>query len=77
MNRVTRVLFAAATVFTVSACASALRSQFANPVVELKDIRLRGIGLQGGSFDLVLEVCNVKSGHIIVIISSVDVPTQI
>jgi len=58
MNRVTRVLFAAATVFTVSACASALRSQFANPVVELKDIRLRGIGLQGGSFDVVLDVYN-------------------
>ena len=39
-------------------CSSLVRSQFANPVVELKDVRLRGIGLQGGSLDVVLDVYN-------------------
>ena len=39
-------------------CATLGRSAFANPVVELKDVRLRGIGAQGGSLDLVLEVYN-------------------
>ena len=58
MNRMTKVLLGAASVLVVSGCASALRNQFANPVVELKDIRLRGIGLQGGSFDVVLDVYN-------------------
>ena len=40
------------------ACATLGRSGFANPVVELKDVRLRGIGAQGGSLDLVLDVYN-------------------
>ena len=39
-------------------CSGFVRSQFANPVVELKDVRLRGIGLQGGSIDVVLDVFN-------------------
>jgi LEA14-like dessication related protein len=39
-------------------CSSFIRNQFANPVVELKDVRLRGIGLQGGSLDVVLDVFN-------------------
>lgn len=42
----------------VSACAGFLRTEFGTPVVELKDVRLKGIGIQGGSMDLVLDVYN-------------------
>jgi LEA14-like dessication related protein len=48
------VLFA----FALSACASLGRSVFATPTVELKDIRMKAIGLQGGSMDIILEVNN-------------------
>lgn len=41
-----------------AACASMGRSTFATPVVELKDVRVKGIGLQGGSLDLILDVYN-------------------
>ena len=34
------------------------RSVFATPIVELKDVRLRAIGLQGGSMDIILDVMN-------------------
>ena len=43
---------------SVSACAGFMRTEFGTPVVELKDVRVRGIGLQGGSLDLVLDVYN-------------------
>lgn len=58
MNKMTKALLGVAGVLVMGACASTMRNQFANPVVELKDIRLRGIGLQGGSFDVVLDVYN-------------------
>ena len=41
-----------------AACASLGRSVFATPMVELKDVRMKGIGLQGGSLDIILEVFN-------------------
>jgi LEA14-like dessication related protein len=44
--------------FALSACASLGRSVFATPTVELKDIRMKAIGLQGGSMDIILEVNN-------------------
>lgn len=39
-------------------CARLARQAFQNPVVELKDVRVKGIGLQGGSLDVVLDVYN-------------------
>jgi LEA14-like dessication related protein len=51
---------AAALIATAAAvgCASLGRASFGTPTVELKDIRVRGIGLDGGSVDLVLDVYN-------------------
>jgi len=39
-------------------CASVARNAFAEPVVTLRDVRLQGVGLTGGSFDVVLSVYN-------------------
>lgn len=52
------VIAAAALVLGVVGCARLARSAFQNPVVELKDVRVKGIGLQGGSLDVVLDVYN-------------------
>jgi LEA14-like dessication related protein len=41
-----------------SGCTAFARQAFRTPTVELKDIRVRGIGLDGGSLDLVLDVYN-------------------
>jgi LEA14-like dessication related protein len=46
------------TVFLFAACASLGRSMFATPAVTLKDIRMKAIGLQGGSMDIILDVTN-------------------
>jgi LEA14-like dessication related protein len=50
------ILFAAA--FGATACASMQRASFRTPTVELRDVKLRGIGLEGGALDLVLDVYN-------------------
>ncbi|MDH5234426.1 MAG: LEA type 2 family protein [Gemmatimonadota bacterium] len=39
-------------------CRSLARQAFADPVVEVKDVRVRSIGLQGGSLDVILDVYN-------------------
>jgi LEA14-like dessication related protein len=44
--------------FALAACATLGRSVFATPTVELRDVRMKAIGLQGGSMDIVLEVTN-------------------
>ncbi|MEX2181763.1 MAG: LEA type 2 family protein [Gemmatimonadaceae bacterium] len=41
-----------------SGCRTLARAAFANPVVEVKDVRVTSIGLQGGSVDVVLDVYN-------------------
>jgi LEA14-like dessication related protein len=41
-----------------SACSAVARSTFGTPTVQLKDVRVKGIGLNGGSLDLVLDVYN-------------------
>ena len=51
-------LFALSSLGSLSACAGFLRTEFGTPIVELKDVRLKGIGIQGGSMDLVLDVYN-------------------
>jgi len=45
-------------VAVVSGCATLARQAFSNPVVTVKDVQVKGIGLQGGSLDLVLDVYN-------------------
>jgi LEA14-like dessication related protein len=43
---------------SAAACASLGRSVFSEPVVTFKNIRVNGIGLDGGSLDVVLNVYN-------------------
>jgi LEA14-like dessication related protein len=40
------------------ACHALGRSSFANPIVELRDVRLRGVGMEGGTLDVILDVYN-------------------
>lgn len=42
----------------LAGCATLARSAFATPTVELKDIRMKAIGFQGGSMDIILNVTN-------------------
>lgn len=42
----------------VTGCARMARQAFLNPVVELRDVVVKGVGLQGGSLDVVLDVYN-------------------
>lgn len=42
----------------VSACATLARQAFANPIVEVRDVRVRNIGLAGGTVDVILDVQN-------------------
>ena len=44
--------------FALTACASLGRHLFDTPTVELKDIHMKAIGLQGGSMDIILSVDN-------------------
>lgn len=46
------------TVVGVAGCKTLARQAFANPVVEVKDVRVKGVGMQGGSLDVVLSVQN-------------------
>ena len=39
-------------------CATLLKQAFVEPVVTLKNVRLAGLGLQGGNIDVVLNVYN-------------------
>jgi LEA14-like dessication related protein len=50
---------AASAAFAMGAGCSALgRAAFENPVVHLRDVRVRGVGLTGGSLDVLLSVYN-------------------
>ena len=55
-----RRMFAGVTLLlaAVAGCQSLARQVFANPVVEVKDVRVKGFGLQGGSLDVILDVYN-------------------
>ncbi len=62
-----RIAFAAAAAVLVlgaAGCARMARSAFQNPVVELKDVVVRGVGFQGGSLDVILDVENLNSYRI-------------
>ncbi|GJG88429.1 hypothetical protein tb265_36100 [Gemmatimonadetes bacterium T265] len=42
----------------IAGCATLGRQVFNTPIVSFKDVRLNGVGLQGGSVDVVLNVYN-------------------
>ena len=58
MRKLALVGLAAMASFGAYGCASIGRNAFAEPVVTLKDVKLQGIGMTGGSFDVVLSVYN-------------------
>ena len=52
------VVIATSLLLGLTACAAMTRSSFQNPTVELKDIVVKGVGLNGGSLDVLLDVYN-------------------
>jgi LEA14-like dessication related protein len=57
--RRTKLVAAALAVFAIAGCASlGLGGAFQQPVVTFKDLRVRGLGLSGGSLDAYLNVYN-------------------
>jgi len=42
----------------LAGCATLARQAFQNPIVNLRDVNVRGLGLSGGSLDVVLSVYN-------------------
>ncbi|HJU69165.1 MAG TPA: LEA type 2 family protein [Gemmatimonadaceae bacterium] len=58
MRKLALVGLAATVAVGAYGCASVARNAFAQPVVTLRDVKLQGIGLTGGSFDVVLSVYN-------------------
>jgi LEA14-like dessication related protein len=45
-------------------CAALSRQAFRTPTVELRDVRIRSLGLEGGSLDLILSVHNPNAYRI-------------
>ncbi len=52
------MIVAATMLVAATGCRTLARQAFANPVVEVKDVLVKGVGLQGGSLDIVLDVYN-------------------
>lgn len=52
------VVLSAVTLATAAGCATIARQAFQEPVVSVRDVRLNGIGLTGGSVDVALNVYN-------------------
>ena len=52
------VVLAASAALAGAGCSTLGRAAFQQPVVNLKDVRIRGIGLTGGSLDVLLSVYN-------------------
>ena len=57
MRRLALVV-AGSAALAVGACSMLGKAAFQQPVVELKDVRVRGLGLTGGSLDVLLSVYN-------------------
>ena len=51
-------LLAASALMVGAACSTLGRAAFQNPIVHLRDVRIRGVGLTGGSVDVLLSVYN-------------------
>lgn len=52
------LVVALALVTAAAGCKTLARQAFTNPVVEVKDVKVKGIGPQGGSLDVILDVYN-------------------
>ena len=52
------VAVAASVAIGVAGCSALGRQAFKEPVVNLRDVKIRGIGLNGGSLDVLLNVYN-------------------
>ena len=58
IRRRTKLAAAALAVFAIAGCATLGMGGFKEPVVTFKDLRVRGLGLTGGSLDAYLNVYN-------------------
>jgi LEA14-like dessication related protein len=59
MRKLFRVMSVTTALATAAVgCSTIGRAAFQNPVVHLRDVRVRGIGLNGGSLDVLLNVYN-------------------
>lgn len=58
MKRIALVVAASAALLAGAGCSALGRAAFQNPVVHLRDVRIRGLGLTGGSLDVLLNVYN-------------------
>jgi LEA14-like dessication related protein len=59
MRNLFRVMSVTAALATVAVgCSTIGRAAFQSPIVRLRDVRVRGIGLTGGSLDVLLNVYN-------------------
>ncbi len=58
MRKLALVAATAATLVAGAACSTLGRAAFQQPVVNLRDVRIRGIGLTGGTLDVLLSVYN-------------------
>jgi LEA14-like dessication related protein len=58
MRRTLVGLVAAAVAVTTAACATLGRGVFREPVVNFRNVEVKGLGLSGGSLDVVLSVYN-------------------
>jgi LEA14-like dessication related protein len=56
--RRTKLALAALAVFAIAGCATLGLGGFKEPIVNFKDLRVRGLGLTGGSLDAYLNVYN-------------------
>lgn len=52
------IVWTAAVAAALAGCATLGRAVFKQPVVELRDVRLAGLGITGGNLDVVLAVYN-------------------
>jgi len=58
MRRRTKLAAAVLMVFAMSACATLGLGGFREPIVTFKDLKVRGLGLSGGSLDAYLNIYN-------------------
>jgi LEA14-like dessication related protein len=58
ISRRTKLATAAMAIFAVAGCASLGMGGFKDPIVTFKDLRVRGLGITGGSLDAYLNVYN-------------------
>jgi LEA14-like dessication related protein len=52
------IVLAASAAVAVAACSALGRQAFQQPVVNLRDVRVRGLGISGGNLDVMLNVYN-------------------